>query len=309
MDRLGTDSRKRVRVRKACLPCASRKRKCDGTFPCATCRGYGYECQYRSTGAKSSRLDTTPVRGQGPTSLQQSNYLDRIALAMADNERAFRQVPTPSRGPELPEQVQETSHGLLVVSPTSKYLGRHSAQAFPRFLGLKMQSQVLPKLQPFAWNMEIRPKAAPKARPALSSLITLDAARAQLNSFFRSKFPACSFLDLDMLSARCEQHWTGQLQGLPFEALICGKQIDMHRRRFLRAETSGRGHEVLLQRHRVSQPDGDHFNLPHGVSLVHRLTLMSFVLRHHQCCINRCQQLSRYPARGCNRGPCRNDLE
>ena len=212
-DRMNTpvDGSKRMRVRKACLPCSTRKRKCDGTFPCEACKRYGYECRYRN--------EPNPLRpdsGRVPSTFQ-SRYLDGPAA----DKQPPSQVTTPAGGPEPPEQVNETNHGLLVVS-SSKYLGRHSAQAFPRFLGLQMQAQTLPKLQPFAWNMDIRPMAPLKARRALCSLITLYATQTQLSSFFRSKFPVCSFLNLDILAARCEKHWVGHDQGLPFEALICG---------------------------------------------------------------------------------------
>ncbi|KAJ5812073.1 hypothetical protein N7474_008374 [Penicillium riverlandense] len=119
------------------------------------------------------------------------------------------------------EQVTESDNGLLVVS-SSRYLGRHSAEAFPRVLGLQFQAQVLPRLQPFAWNLEVRETPPCKVKGAICSLITLEATQKQLRSFFFSDFPACGFLDLQDLTARCEKHWLGHDQGLPFEALISG---------------------------------------------------------------------------------------
>jgi hypothetical protein len=202
-----------MRARKACLPCATRKRKCDGALPCDVCTGYGYECRYRHN---SNRL--RPASVQVRSSLQ-SSYLDGPVV----NEQAPSLLTPPGlpQLPKQPEQVNESNNGLLVVS-SSTYLGRHSAQAFPRFLGLQMQAQVLPKLQPFAWNMGVGLKPVLKARNALSSLITLDETKKQLRSFFRSNFPASSFLNLHLLISRCEKHWVGHDQGLPFEALICG---------------------------------------------------------------------------------------
>lgn len=61
-----------------------------------------------------------------------------------------------------------------------------------------------------------------KVKGAICSLITLEATQKQLRSFFLSDFPACGFLDLHILLARCEKHWLGHDQGLPFEALIGG---------------------------------------------------------------------------------------
>jgi hypothetical protein len=61
-----------------------------------------------------------------------------------------------------------------------------------------------------------------KVKGAICGLITLEATQKQLRSFFLSDFPACSFLDFHILTARCEKHWLGHDQGLPFEALIGG---------------------------------------------------------------------------------------
>lgn len=61
-----------------------------------------------------------------------------------------------------------------------------------------------------------------KVKGAICSLITVETTQEQLRSFFLSDFPACSFLDLNILTARCEKHWVGHDQGLPFEALIGG---------------------------------------------------------------------------------------
>ena len=119
------------------------------------------------------------------------------------------------------EPLQESNKGFLVM-PFSRYLGRHSTQAFPRFLGLQLQSEVLPQLQPFAWNLELRDMPLCTANRAICSLISLDVARKHVRSFFLMQFPAAGFLDLGSLLDRCERHWIGHDQGLPFEALISG---------------------------------------------------------------------------------------
>jgi Fungal Zn(2)-Cys(6) binuclear cluster domain len=41
---------KRLRTRKACVPCSSRKGKCNGAYPCDACEAYGYTCHYREDG-------------------------------------------------------------------------------------------------------------------------------------------------------------------------------------------------------------------------------------------------------------------
>ena len=198
-----------MRSRRACLPCATRKRKCNGAFPCDVCTGYGYECRYKHNSTRSRQ-----VRPSFQSEYRDGTMVDEQAPPLLTQ-------PVVPQLPRQPEQVDEGDDGFLVV-PSSTYLGRHSTQAFPRFLGLQMQAQVVPKLQPFAWNMGVGLKPALKARKALCSLITLDETKKHVGSFFHSNFPASSFLSLPLLMSRCERHWIGHDQGLPFEALVCG---------------------------------------------------------------------------------------
>ena len=85
-----------------------------------------------------------------------------------------------------------------------------------------MQAQILPKLQPFVWNLSVRPDPAPKVKGAICSFISLGAVRQQVQSFFVMDFPASACLNLNSLLDRCERHWAGHNQGLAFEAIICG---------------------------------------------------------------------------------------
>jgi hypothetical protein len=200
---------KRLRTRKACIPCSSRKRKCNGAYPCDACEGYGYSCQYREA---SHRERPSP----GPAGS------DHGGSVMDGPDTSIHKSQKPTQIPNSqPEPLQESNKGFLVM-PFSRYLGRHSTQAFPRFLGLQLQSEALPKLQPFAWNLELRNTPPCKAKRAICSLITLEVARKHVRSFFLTQFPAAGFLDLGSLLDRCEEHWVGHDQGIPFEALISG---------------------------------------------------------------------------------------
>ncbi len=208
---------RRVRTRKACLPCSRRKRKCNGDFPCDVCVGYGYECGYRPG---TSQTYTRPHRPQ--SRFQSGRYGSTGAeRSSGDVEGTWTPMNAASSSTAMTERVHESNNGLLVVS-SSRYLGRYSAEAFPRFLALQMQTQLLPKLQPFAWNLNERPKPSPGVKGAIRSLITLDAAQHQIRSFFLLDFPASACLNLDVLLARCESHWQGHNQGLTFEAVVSG---------------------------------------------------------------------------------------
>lgn len=97
-------------------------------------------------------------------------------------------APVVPQLPKQPKQVQESDNEFQVVS-SSTYLGRHSTQAFPRFMGFQKQAQILPKLQPFAWNMGVALQPVLKARKILCSLITLDETKKHVRTFFSQQFP------------------------------------------------------------------------------------------------------------------------
>ncbi|OBT49762.1 hypothetical protein VE04_09353 [Pseudogymnoascus sp. 24MN13] len=54
---MSTTTSMRKRVRKACIPCHQRKRKCDAEYPCGMCATYEYNCRYAddTTGTTTRR--------------------------------------------------------------------------------------------------------------------------------------------------------------------------------------------------------------------------------------------------------------
>ncbi|KAH7408839.1 hypothetical protein BKA64DRAFT_383101 [Cadophora sp. MPI-SDFR-AT-0126] len=204
-----SSSCKRVRIRKACTACSSRKRKCNGAHPCDACTAYGYTCWYRQDG-----------RGAHPT------------LDLAGKKRHGNSLKSAGRGSVSPGDANTLQDAQLESSRLKSddsleensypYVGSHSSISFPRFLGLQLQSQIIPELQPFAWNLEIRDMPPRTARLSICSLISIESARNQVDSFFQSQSPACGFLDQESFLECCKKHWAGENQGLPFEALIGG---------------------------------------------------------------------------------------
>jgi hypothetical protein len=77
-------------------------------------------------------------------------------------------------------------------------------------------------MQPLVWNLQVRDQPQCRVGDTLCSMVTLDMAKGYIRAFFAVDFPACGFLDFDALMDRTEKHFTGNSQGLPFEALIGG---------------------------------------------------------------------------------------
>ncbi|KAL5324563.1 hypothetical protein ACEPPN_009109 [Leptodophora sp. 'Broadleaf-Isolate-01'] len=200
---------KRVRIRKACTACSSRKRKCNGAYPCDACTAYGYTCWYRQDGRRVH--PTLELAGKN----RQGNSLKSTGRGLASSGDA-----NIVQDAQLKSSRVKSDDSLEANS--CPYVGSHSSISFPRFLGLQLQSQTIPELQPFAWHLEIRDTPPRTAQLSICSLISIESARNQVETFFQSQSPACGFLDQESFLENCEKHWAGENQGLPFEALISG---------------------------------------------------------------------------------------
>jgi hypothetical protein len=210
---------KRVRARKACLPCSTRKRKCDGEEPCSACRGYGYVCsysgdvsrQYRTSGNHSSLSDDGECELLGIDTASVSNQPLNI-------RNRPESTANTSNGHQT-EVVRDRGAEPLAVRAV-RYISDYSLQAFPRYLDLQLNSG-LSNLESFGWNLGIRNITAPQKRtPYICSFVDLAATKHHLRRLFAIQFPACGFLDLDAIIYKCDRHWAGFHQGLQFESLL-----------------------------------------------------------------------------------------
>ncbi|KAH8703713.1 hypothetical protein BGW36DRAFT_334627 [Talaromyces proteolyticus] len=193
-------SSKRLRTRRACIPCSSRKRKCNGAYPCDTCNGYGYLCSYR----QSRQEQYARQANRAKSSLE-------AKASMTDLIQGCRQSNS-----------NTGNNNVTFVEPPARYIGRHSLEAFPRYLGLQLQSDILPQMQPYVWNLHAREQSPCRVGDTICSMVTLARAKNYLQSFFAAKFPICGCMDFESLIDRTENHFMGNSQGLSFEALVGG---------------------------------------------------------------------------------------
>lgn len=131
----------RQRSRVACTPCRVRKRRCDGRLPCATCVRYEYQCEYDQKAKRSSLPKDADVAAIPP--------------------------PAPVVGSTAPSIIQLQKHPLTapgarfhhrgILDPVkTRFVRANSAIAFPRILGMDLESDSIPRLHSFAWNLGIR---------------------------------------------------------------------------------------------------------------------------------------------------------
>jgi hypothetical protein len=132
----------RQRSRAACAPCRQRKRKCDGKFPCGTCVRYEYRCEYSAS--------------------KRGSY-----VAPANGDQAPPPPEAQPVGKTPPSIIQLQKHPLTapgarfhhrgILDPVkTRFVRANSAIAFPRVLGIDLESETIPRLHSYAWHCGIR---------------------------------------------------------------------------------------------------------------------------------------------------------
>ncbi|OKL55963.1 hypothetical protein UA08_08631 [Talaromyces atroroseus] len=222
----------RQRSRYACAPCRQRKRKCDGTFPCSTCTGYGYECQYSgNVHPESSSSSAIAQASQQTTSTSTTGNSKRKALTAGLDEPAtspatstsHRSRPTPPGALHVLSD-EPTSHkdrGVLVPSKF-RYMSKHSSVAFPQWVGKNLQSINPPRVHSFAYNTGIRRELPYSVTFDLQKYITWAEVHDSLDIYASVINPVFGFVDIDDLRQRSHDHWHERKQDSNFEALISG---------------------------------------------------------------------------------------
>ncbi|OOF94508.1 hypothetical protein ASPCADRAFT_515981 [Aspergillus carbonarius ITEM 5010] len=191
-------SQERQRSRQACVPCRQRKRKCDGSLPCSTCSGYGYDCEYKEVAQQRSSKRRATSEGSLPKT------------------KSARLSAEPGDNPAVPSQ-----QGILEPSK-QRYVGRQSSVAFPRLVGLDVQAENPPRLHSFAYNAGIRREPECTVNFQVANHVSWDTAKSLVEVYISAIHPVFKFLDGDQLYKRGEEHWHGNAQGSSFEAVISG---------------------------------------------------------------------------------------
>ncbi|SMQ53746.1 unnamed protein product [Zymoseptoria tritici ST99CH_3D7] len=159
----------RQRSKAACTPCRTRKRKCDGRLPCATCVRYEYKCEYASSSKRPSLAHVADVAAEPP--------------------------PPQPIGSTTPSIIQLQAHPLTapgarfhhrgILDPIkTRFVKANSAIAFPRILGMDLEAENVPRLHSFAWHLGIRQE--PKEPPVdITNLMTWNDMQSLASVYFK----------------------------------------------------------------------------------------------------------------------------
>ncbi|CRG89303.1 hypothetical protein PISL3812_06339 [Talaromyces islandicus] len=222
----------RQRSRYACAPCRQRKRKCDGKYPCSTCTGYGYDCQYNgvrggqdNNAASSSSNYHSPPSPQGTKRKSPAADLDEppTPTNFAPKTRPHASLLRRGFGEEvvLLKEDRPSTNGFLVPCK-GRFIGRHSAVAFPQWVGTNLQSACPPRVHSFAYNTGVRRELSYSVTFKLDKYVTWAEVHDSINVYENVIHPVFGFIDIEYLRRRSHYHWHGKPQGPNFEAQISG---------------------------------------------------------------------------------------
>lgn len=198
---------------KACQPCRQRRRKCNGSEPCETCVGYGYDCHYNDN-------DDRPKN----RTKHSNGNADDASQRISGNSGTRLASPTVFTPPEhVPPKCTAQSPPKGVIDAfKSRYVGSGSAISCPLLLSREFNSLEPLRLHSYAWNTGFRKDGAPDINHNLRTMMTLEDIRRLCAIYFKEIHPTMGFLDQIQIDQKAAQHWKGDSQGTAFEAIICG---------------------------------------------------------------------------------------
>ncbi|KXS95386.1 hypothetical protein AC578_1904 [Pseudocercospora eumusae] len=169
----------RQRSRAACTPCRQRKRKCDGRLPCATCVRYEYQCEYDQKAKRASMPQNADVAQEPPPKQELGRTPPSIIQLQAH--------PLTAPGARF--------HHRGILDPVkTRFVRANSAIAFPRILGMDLESENIPRLHSFAWHLGIRPEPA-EERINISQHISWVEFQNLASAYFKMVRPEFGLID------------------------------------------------------------------------------------------------------------------
>ncbi|KAM3534405.1 hypothetical protein MY4038_002370 [Beauveria bassiana] len=195
------NAQRRRRVYAACSECRRRRRKCDGSQPCAQCQAYGYACLYdaenfSSPAQSSSDAAATAAAAAHPRQPQ------RAARGGRDGGG---QDATPTAPPPPPPSA------LLISRERGRFISAHSAVALPLLVGQELAITQPPlRLHSYAWNLGIRPERRGTPSPSsLADYFSLAECQTLCAVYFAAVHPLFAFLHPETFTRRLARGWNG----------------------------------------------------------------------------------------------------
>ncbi|KAM3434192.1 hypothetical protein MY4824_005531 [Beauveria thailandica] len=190
------NAQRRRRVYAACSECRRRRRKCDGSQPCAQCQAYGYACVYDAENFSSPAQSSSDAAAAAAAAVHPSQPLPLQPRQRGD--------ATPTAPPPPPS-------AIIISRERGRFISAHSAVALPLLVGQELAITQPPlRLHSYAWNLGIRPE--PRGTPPPSSLadyLTLAECQTLCAVYFSAVHPLFAFLHPETFTRRLARGWSG----------------------------------------------------------------------------------------------------
>jgi hypothetical protein len=220
----------RQRAQRACEPCRKRKVKCDGSFPCEVCTGYGYQCSFtpdtkRPKTRAQSHGYAEEARTASTSIFNEEHSGSATAQSVDSGMNAAHEPPV-----EQPFIVMETpsTRNLALSSSAmseplrSRFTTIHSAIAFPRDLGHMLGLSDPPRLQSYGWNTGTRLERVPNLEIRVLEQMSLSDVLQRSDTYFNVVHPLFGFLDRDAYTKSCIATWSSRQMPVDIAGVICG---------------------------------------------------------------------------------------
>lgn len=151
-------------------------------MPCATCVRYEYQCEYVAT--KRHSTTTTQANGDMPS----DHHEDPIPPSVCQpSVTELQKHPLTAPGARF--------HHRSILDPVkTRFVRANSAIAFPRILGMDMESEVIPRLHSFAWHLGLR-REEDDADVHITSLLSWPDMQRLTAVYFTQVKPELGFLE------------------------------------------------------------------------------------------------------------------
>lgn len=191
----------RQRVKRACQPCKSRKKRCDGSEPCATCIRYGYQCHYE-LGPRKRRRHTLKDH---ETDVSQSHSSPDTSIHRRDEM----------------ERAESESGQMNGIPPTGAKDTNLWGKAFATSLALKLDAGKLSKPH-LAWNLGLKDEQS-YAQPAITRVIDQVEMERLANHYFETTHQIFGIFKRDLFDRKVVERWGINFNNSdPHDPILCG---------------------------------------------------------------------------------------
>lgn len=192
-------------------------------------------------------------------------------------------------------EASTADHGILDPVET-RYMGMHSIMAFPRTLGMDLQSPNPPRVHSFAWNCGIRPEEEGMAHGNLRDIVSREDFERYADVYFATVHPVFGFLEEERFIDETGRFWAVKSEASVSEAILAGV---IALGSFFSA-SRGHAREAAIVKHAKEILDDPSFSpsIDHVCAWILRTLYLRSITRPHRAWMASCEAMHLAEATG-----------